>query len=72
MKDTVLVETNYCIDCIKEKVLELLLLKQIFKILVVVGVFSQRIKDKDDAEVNYNYKKNPVETVYMLIKIRTK
>lgn len=62
MKDTVLVKANYCI---KEKVLELLHLKQILNVFVVVGVSSQRIKHKDVAEVDHNYKKNPVETVYI-------
>ena len=41
-------------------------------IYVVIGVFSQRIKDKAVDVVDHNYTKNPVETVYMHIKISTK
>jgi hypothetical protein len=52
--------------------IELLHLKQIWKVSITRGVFSQRIPHYNVVVVNLNYHKNPVETVYILIKIRTK
>lgn len=62
MNDTMLVETLGKTNLsIKEKVLELLRLKHMLKVFVGVGISPQRIKHKDVAEVNHNYKKNIVE-----------
>ena len=66
----VLVKIKYCI---KENILaRIVTLETDLEGLDISAGVSQRIKDHDVASVDANYKKNPVKTVYMLIKIRTK